>query len=107
MISITYDRRKCRVSVKGHARSDQYGRDLVCSAVSALVITLAANAEHLEKNGVSNLTVIKLNAGDAQIRCAPIERYRLSVTQIFNTVCAGFEILAREYPEYISYKVVG
>jgi len=107
MINIVYDRRKCRVSVKGHARSDEYGRDLVCSAVSALVITLAVNAEHLEKSGVTNMTTVKLEAGNAQIRCAAIERFKLSVAQVFNTVCAGFEVLSREYPEYISYKVVG
>ena len=29
------------VTLEGHAGSDVYGRDLVCAAVSALVLTLA------------------------------------------------------------------
>ena len=107
MISILYDRRKYSVTVKGHAKSDEYGRDLVCAAVSALVITLATNVEHLDKYGLSNNTVIKLDAGDANIRCAVVEKYKLSVAQIFNTVCVGFEVLSRVYPEYITYQVVG
>ncbi len=107
MINIKYDRKHTRVTIKGHARSAEQGHDLVCAAVSAVVLTLAVNVKHLQKADVSNHTVIKLAEGDATIRCAPLPKYKLSVEQIFNTVCAGFEVLAEEYPEFISYKVEG
>ena len=47
MIRITRHSPAC-VSVEGHANSDVYGKDLVCAAVSALALTLAANVEGKE-----------------------------------------------------------
>lgn len=107
MIEVTYYREHNRVTVKGHAHSNEYGKDLVCAAVSALVLTLAANVGQMAGKGYVAEPVTKLEAGDAEISCKARAKYRDSVKQVFMSVCVGFEILADQYPDYISYCVHG
>lgn len=101
MIHITFDRKKSSVTVKGHAGSGEAGHDLVCSAVSALVYTLAADVDRL-----GYPSVIRLDAGDAEISCTPDSAYRLMVEYLYESICVGFEMLAEEYSEFIQYQIV-
>ena len=48
MIHVTYYRQYNRVTVDGHAGSGPEGHDLVCSAVSALALTLAGNVAYMK-----------------------------------------------------------
>ena len=47
MIQVIYYRQYNRVTVEGHAGSGPDGHDLVCSAVSALALTLAGNVSYM------------------------------------------------------------
>lgn len=105
MIKVTYDRKHNRVVIKGHAHSGETGHDLVCAAVSGLVYTLAANITHAKANGYLRTGPVKLEVGDAEIRCAPRSRYKATMTLIFDAICAGFELLAKQYPDNISYEI--
>ena len=107
MIEVTYYREHNRLTVTGHARSDEYGKDLVCAAVSALALTLGANVGYLSAKDYVTAHTVRLEPGDAEISCNPRTRYRDSVKQVFMSVCVGFEILADKYPSYISYTVRG
>jgi uncharacterized protein YsxB (DUF464 family) len=107
MIEVTYYREHNRVTVSGHAHSAEYGRDLVCAAVSALVLTLEANVRHLAAKDYVTAYTARLEPGDAEISCSPRNRYRKSVRQVCMSVCVGFEVLAEKYPDYISYAVRG
>ena len=76
MIEVTYWPERNRVTITGHANSDVYGKDLVCAAVSALALTLAANARYLaSKDHVTDFTV-RLAPGDAEICCKPKTIFR-------------------------------
>ena len=90
MIRITRHAPAC-VTLEGHANSDVYGRDLICAAVSALALTLAANVEGKEA------AEIVLQPGNSRISCTPDE------APIFDCICLGFEMLARRFPEYVSF----
>lgn len=107
MIQVTYHRQYHRVTVKGHAGSGPVGHDLVCSAVSALALTLAGNVSHMEAQEAVYSVTINLKEGDAEIQCTPYRRYKDSVAQIYRAICVGFELLATKYPENISYEVLG
>lgn len=107
MIDVIYYREHNRVTVNGHAKSDEYGKDLVCAAVSALTLTLAVNVGNLTAKDYVTANTVKLDPGDAEISCSPRTRYRDSVKQVFMSVCAGFEVLANQYPDYIQYTVRG
>ena len=108
MIEILYNRKKHSVLVKGHAGSAEHGHDIVCSAVSALVYTLAANVEKLSDNRQHvRRPVIELNEGYAVVSCAPVHGFTAVTTLVFDTVCEGFSLLAQQYDAFISYKVKG
>lgn len=107
MIEVTYYREHNRLTVTGHAQSNEYGKDLVCAAVSALALTLGANVGHMADSGCVTEPIVKLEEGYAEISCKAKARYRESVRQTFMSVCVGFEILASKWPDYISYCVRG
>ena len=107
MISVIYYRGHNRLTVEGHAHSDEYGKDLICAAASALAITLATNVNIMANQGYVANPVTNLGDGSAEISCNPRTRYRDSVKQVFMSVCVGFEVLSKQYPEYISYCVRG
>jgi len=107
MIQVTYHRLYNRVTVVGHAGSGPEGHDLVCSAVSALALTLAGNVSYMESQEAVRNVTIKLDAGDAEIQCTAYRRYKDSVEQIYRAICVGFELLATKYPDNISYTVLG
>ena len=90
MIRITRVSPAC-VTLEGHALSDVYGKDLVCAAVSALMLTLAANVEGKEYSEVS------LKPGNSRISCIPEE------TGTFDCICKGFQLLAEKFPEYVCF----
>ena len=107
MITAVYHRKYNRLTVEGHARSAEAGKDLVCASASMLACTLAANVDGLANNGQVKKPVIKLEEGNAEISCVPKTRYGSVITLIFDTICIGFELLQEKYPEYITYKILG
>lgn len=107
MIEVNYYREHNRLTVTGHAKSDEYGRDLICASASILALTLGANVGHMTDSGCVTEPIVKLEDGNAEISCKAKARYRESVRQTFMSVCVGFEILATKFPEYISYCVHG
>jgi uncharacterized protein YsxB (DUF464 family) len=107
MIKVIYYRDHNRLTVEGHAKSDEYGKDLICAAVSTLTLTMAANVGNLAAKDYVTAYTVRLDPGDAEISCSPRTRYRDSVKQVFMSVCAGFEVLTNQYPDYIQYTVRG
>jgi uncharacterized protein YsxB (DUF464 family) len=106
MIDITCHVSHHSLTVKGHAGSNAYGRDLICAAVSSLVLTLAANVGHLEEGGFVSEAVVILESGNARIRCKPKQPYRDRVEQVFESICLGFQLLARKFPNHVAYREI-
>lgn len=107
MIKVIYHRNYHRVTVEGHAHSGEPGHDLVCAAASALAYTLAANVANLADNGKVKAPNLNLAPGNAEISCNPVSRFKGTVALVYQAVCVGFEILANEYSQYISYEILG
>jgi len=107
MIEVKYNRVYNCLKVKGHAGSAPAGEDLVCSAASILVHTLAANMGHLEQARFAVQGTADIQDGFAKISCKAVRGYESIVANTFQTVCVGFEILAQKFPEYISFKIMG
>ncbi len=107
MIKVKYNRTYNRVTVLGHAESAPKGEDLVCSAASILVHTLAANVGHMEEAHICTQGIAEIKEGFAKVSCKAVRGYEAVVASIFQAVCVGFEILADKYPENISFKILG
>ena len=105
MIQVVYHRKYNRLTITGHAQSAEPGHDLVCASASILAYTLAANVANMADNGQVREPIIKMDAGDTQISCNPRHNLKASVMLVFDTVCAGFQLLAQDYPAYITYEI--
>lgn len=105
MIYAVYDRDKNKITVKGHAHSGEPGHDLICASASILVYTLASFAKNTQKARQSKKLVLKLDAGDAEVSFKAKARYKAALTLGCDAICAGFELLARNYPENVSYEI--
>lgn len=106
MIQATYYRKYNRLTVTGHAGSAENGHDLVCASASMLAYTMAANVANMADNGQVRQPIIKTCEGDTEISCNPRHNFKATVTLVFDAVCVGFELLARDYPEYIQYEIM-
>ena len=107
MITVVYHRDLNRVTVEGHAQSREIGHDLVCASASILAHTLAALVSNMKKSGQTRYPTIEISEGQALIQCNVSNRYKPTVTFAFDSICAGFELLAQSYPENISYEIRG
>lgn len=101
MIDVTYHRKFNRVTVTGHAESGEMGHDLVCAAVTGLVITLGANVADLSTQGAARQPIVSIKPGDAEISCQPVRKMTSVVTLVFDTIMTGFNRLSLLYPENI------
>lgn len=106
MITVTYYRKLHRVTIKGHAKADEKGKDLICAAASVLSYTLAADAMELRDRGATRHIVTKLDEGDAEISVVPKSRYASVTELVLSSVCVGFELLANQHPNNITFHEV-
>lgn len=107
MITVIYHRSRHELSVCGHAGNGTVGHDLVCASASILAYTLAAAVQNMADAGHVNHPQIIIRPGETLISCESTSRYRSPVTLVFDTICGGFELLARDYPKNISYEMKG
>jgi uncharacterized protein YsxB (DUF464 family) len=63
---IKSDNKINKITIKGHAIYDDFGKDIVCSSVSSIVITtingilsLSKSIDYVEEDGLISITVIK------------------------------------------------
>ena len=107
MIEATYHRQFNRLTIEGHAYSGDPGHDLVCASASILAFTLADRVGAMAAAQQVKEPIRELAPGKAEISCKPNTRYKATVTLIFDSICAGFELLAHNYPENIHYEILG
>ena len=107
MITVVYHRDYHRLTMEGHAQSAEKGHDLVCASASILAYTLAQFVKNMKDAGQIRYPTLELKEGFTLIDCNPSNRISNAVKLAFDTVCAGFELLARDYPDNISYEIRG
>lgn len=107
MITVTYHRDRHRLTMEGHAQSAEKGHDLVCASATILAYTLAQFVKNMNDAGQVRYPTLELKDGYTLIDCNPPNRIKNSVKLAFDTVCAGFELLARDFPDNISYQIMG
>ena len=105
MIQVVYYRKYNRLTMTGHAGAADPGHDLVCASASMLAYTLAVNVENMAYNKQVRQPILKLTDGESEISCNPKCNLKNTVTLVFDTICAGFELLAHDYPQNISYEI--
>ena len=105
MIKAVYDRKENKITVEGHAYSGEPGHDLICASASVLIYTIAASVNSMQQNGHVTNALINLESGNGTVGCEPLEQIKGAITLIFDSICAGYELLAANYPDNISYEI--
>ena len=82
------------ISVTGHANYAEHGKDIVCSAVSALTQTLIESIETLTNDKIE----YSISPGTVDIKYMNLsERAKLLVDSFF----IGVQMIADEYKDYV------
>jgi uncharacterized protein YsxB (DUF464 family) len=105
MIKAVYDRKENKITVEGHAYSGEPGHDLICAAASVLIYTIAASVSNMQEREHVSDAVINLESGNGLVSCEPYEQFKGAITLIFDSICAGYELLAANYPSNVSYTI--
>lgn len=106
MINITFNPQTLELEVTGHAGQAEQGKDIVCSAVSMLFYTLADSLNKSEEM-LKKHAIIKMENGNGYLKCRPKKEYQGNITLMYWTILNGYQLLAEEYPQYITFKVIG
>jgi uncharacterized protein YsxB (DUF464 family) len=106
MINITFKPKTLELEVTGHAGQNEKGKDIVCSAISALFYTLGQtlidSAEMLEE-----APIVKNEEGNGYICCSPKEEYEGNVATIYRTILIGMQMVAEEYKNFVKFTLGG
>ena len=107
MIKITFyvqDNHFVGVLSKGHANYDDYGKDIVCSAVSAITQSLALGIFEVLK--IQADYKVDNDAGYLELRLPKLANEVLDKTEIlFDTAYRSISDLAKGYPSNIKVEV--
>lgn len=89
------------ISVKGHANFGEHGSDIVCSAVSILICTLAQRLRVMKAEGKVKIKKEVLEGDEKRIDFnlfpAGIRDYRC----LDDTILTGLVLLQNQYPENV------
>lgn len=87
--------------VLGHANYAEYGRDIVCAGVSAIVQALIGWIE--ENYYKARCISVDPKEGEVIISCEGGE----DIAAIFNMASIGLEQIADCYPDYVQIDIIG
>ena len=86
------------LTVRGHAGFSRYGSDIVCAAASMLAFALA---EAVQAAGMKTPPVIESGCGRFRLEAFADEQEQARMDGMFETVRAGYRLLAARYPDYV------
>lgn len=95
--------RDYRLALRGHAGYADKGKDIVCASATVLAYTAAENLRRLYlSERLKKPPDIRMNEGYISIQCFPDKDEMQAADDVFRIIGAGYELLARDYPEYIT-----
>ena len=110
MITVTYRQEKLGITIKGHAKYDEKGKDIVCAGVSTLFYTLCNSLLKAPRTWFKKepemADSLTSDTGVSHIKCTPAEGYEAYVILMYETVLTGLDLLATTYPDNVTLKVM-
>ena len=106
MTDIFIDHKQMFLEAKGHANSDEPGRDIVCAAVSVMTQTLV-NALREERDIEFDFDI---DEAEGLLRVSGVSCWgivsRKRAEDYFNMAAIGLRAIGQNYPEHVSVKEV-
>ena len=111
MIRATFEKEEGKfisLRVDGHAGQAEPGKDIVCSAASILVYTVAQTIMQMHKQKwLKKKPNINLKDGKAIVTCVPKPEYYEECLMAFFVAEVGYHLLETNYPQYVGLKMFG
>ena len=104
MTRIRYDREGMRLEMAGHAGAGEQGEDLVCAALSMLMMTLE---RRMQERAETRRPITCREPGFFLLACDPEEGEERLCRESFDTVAAGLAMLAENRGENVSFLLAG
>ena len=101
MTRITMDWEKLELTAYGHAGAGDYGKDIVCAGISAIMTSLG---QYMLRYEDGMRPVLSLRGGESKIRGRPIPGWKTRTREAFRQACDGLMIMAESYPDHVSYE---
>lgn len=89
------------IKAAGHAGYAPKGQDIVCSAFTILMYTMAEMVSELNRSGKLKECHIELHSGKVDISYIPKAEYEAEIRIIMDTINTGISILLEEYSNFI------
>ena len=93
------------VEARGHAGAGEYGRDIVCAAVSCLMQTLANEVREAALNGAAHMGGVLYLKDGLTVSVTPCPEAREMVDAWIGFVQDGVDAIAAQYPENVQLQV--
>jgi len=93
------------VKAEGHAGAGEYGRDIVCAAVSVLLQTLANEVTEAARAGLLAVGVVAHGDGWMKVEMTPTDQTQDMADAWVELVQDGIDALAESYPENVELEV--
>ena len=91
------------LKVQGHANTAPAGQDLVCSAATMLVYTVAQSMQFMWEIGqLEEKPKVKIRNGKASVIARPKKKFYADALHAFWTAQCGAHVLSCNYPEAVS-----
>lgn len=97
----TVDENTHTLSVLGHANYGEYGKDIVCAGVSALVQALIGWIE--ENSWKTECISVEPREGEVLISCDGGE----DIAAVFYMASIGLRQIADSYPDHVQIDIIG
>lgn len=86
-----------RIEISGHAGYAEYGKDIVCSGVTALTQTLIQSIENLTDDEIE----YRISPGKVEVEYRNLsEKSKTLVDSFFIGIC----LIAEEFPEHVKVR---
>ena len=105
MIKVTMQWPNMKMSVIGHARYAETGKDIVCAAASMLTYALAGSLEEAHERGRTSYTM-KEKEGMMILEADPNLSNAQEIKAYFRMACKGFRMLHELHPYHIEIREV-
>lgn len=106
MVTITMAKTDNTISLKveGHAGQAEKGQDIICASVSMLVYTLAQYVNWMyAQHQLKRKALIELEEGNSQVIIKPKSEHMATGLHAFFVLSVGFDLLSRNYPEFVTF----
>ena len=97
MIRVTYVQAEFCLRAEGHAGMAPKGQDVVCAAVTALMLTAAQAAQEAGEAQVCS------EPGNLKVRCLHADSWE-RISAVMAAIARGLAAIADSYPQYVTFE---